>query len=156
MTDPSGPRPSDRFIPWYIVIFFVVQGAGFAWFYHLAHSTYTGVVTDNAYEKGLQYNNIISKSDAQDKLGWTSSFTRKNGALELSLHEKGRPLSRADVKLWFIRPVHAGIDQHLVMKETSNGIYTAPIHLPEKGLWDVRIEAVKDGRVYQAAQRMEF
>lgn len=156
MTDTTGPRPSDRFIPWYIVLFFVVQGVGFAWFYHLATTTYTGLVTDEAYEKGLQYNQVIARADAQAALGWTSEIVRKGSSIELQLKDHGKPLAGAAVRLWLVRPVHAGIDQELKMKETAPGLYAVTVTVAEKGLWEARIEAEKSGHTYQASRRMEF
>ena len=157
MSIQTGPRPSDRFIPWYIVLFFVVQTGFFAWFYHIAASTFTGMVTDRAYEKGLQYNQVIAKYNAQEKLGWTSEITRKGNGIQLILKDaRGNLLSGAKVRLWLVRPVHDGVDQHLEMQEMATGDYFSPLALPEKGIWEARIEAESQGHTYQSAKRMEF
>jgi nitrogen fixation protein FixH len=157
MTLQPGPRPSDRFIPWYITSFFVVQFALFGWFYHVASSSYTGVVTDQAYEKGLHYNQTIAKVRQQEQLGWSAVMARNGGAIEFILHDRAhKPLTGAIVSLWLIRPVHGGEDQQQEMKEVKPGVYSAIPAAPEKGLWEVRIEARKDGHSYQISRRMEF
>ena len=157
MTPQSGPRPSDRWIPWYIVLFFVAQFGVFGWFYHVASISYTGVVTDQAYEKGLQYNQTIAKAETQERLGWSSTLVKSGGGIQFELRDRDKnPLSGAKVFVWLIRPVHSGIDQNFEMKETVAGAYYATVAVPEKGLWEVRIEVRKDGHTYQAAKRMEF
>lgn len=157
MTSHSGPRPSDRWIPWYIVLFFVGQFGVFGWFYHVASASYTGVVTDRAYEKGLHYNQIIAKAERQAQLGWSATITKDGGGVRLVLQDRDKkPLSGATVSLWLVRPVHSGIDRRLEMEETQAGVYDAPVAVPEKGLWDVRIEVHKGGDDFQAARRMEF
>ena len=157
MTSQPGPRPSDRWIPWYIVIFFAAQFGLFGWFYHMASISYTGVVTDQSYEKGLQYNQTIAKAESQARLGWDAAITKNGSGVQLVLVNRDKkPLAGAMVSLWLTRPVHGGIDQKLEMKETQTGIYYAPVALPEKGLWEARIEARKGGHSYQAVKRMEF
>lgn len=157
MTFSTGPRPSDKWIPWYIGLFFVVQFAGFGWFYHLASTSYTGLVTEQAYEKGLQYNQTITKAEEQAQLGWTATIVKGEDGIRLSLRDQDKkPLSGATVFLWLVRPVHSGVDQKLQMKQSEAGVYYAPVAVPEKGLWEARIEASKGNKHYQAAQRMEF
>ena len=152
-------RPSDRFIPWYIVLFFVVQFPLFGWFAWLACSTYTGVVMDKAYDKGIKYNDTIEKAEQQEKLGWTSDIATKHvsaGEVEVtfSLKDKsGAPVTGAAVRLWLIRPVQDGMDQHLIMKAVGEGVYQVTAKLPAPGLWEMRVEAVKDQARYQVAKR---
>jgi nitrogen fixation protein FixH len=153
----SGPRPSDRFIPLYIALFFIVQFGMFGWFYHVASASYTGVVTDEAYEKGLRYNQTIAKAEEQAKLGWAATILQKDGSIQLMLKDSDqKPVTGANVSLWLIRPVQAGTDQQSSMKEVSLGVYNAPAVVPEKGLWEVRIKASKDGQSYQSSRRLEF
>lgn len=153
----TGPRPSDRFIPWYIVLFFVLQTIFFLWLYHIAASTYTGLVTDKAYEKGLQYNQVIAQASAQAELNWTAKIDPKADGLQLTVQDaQGHPISGAHVRLWLIRPVHDGVDQKLDMPETSPGHYFSHVAVPEKGLWEARIIVKKDSLSYQASRRMEF
>lgn len=148
---------SGKFVPYAIAAFFVLQAILFVWFYNVATSTYSGLVTEGAYEKGLKYNQTINQAEKQKNLGWTSSIKKKNGGVEFILKDKnGSPLSGAHVILWLVRLVHDGADQHLEMKETSPGHYFSAAVLPEKGLWEARVESEKDGKTYQTARRMEF
>jgi len=153
----TGPRPSDRFIPWYIVLFFVVQAVAFAWFYHVATRSFTGLVTEEAYEKGLRYNAVIAQAERQEQLGWTVRMEKAGGGVLISLNDReGKPLSGARVRLWLVRPVQSGMDQRLEMTETAPGTYFTAVSVPERGLWEARAHVEKDGHSYQASRRMEF
>ncbi|MCE9507971.1 MAG: FixH family protein [Alphaproteobacteria bacterium] len=157
MSRMTGPQPSDRFIPWGIALFFAVQAIGFAWFYRISTATSPGLVTDSAYEKGLQYNDVIAKAAAQDLLGWTSAITRKNEGIEFALRDgQGKPLAGARAHLWLVRPVHDGEDRQLEMKETAPGHYFAALAVPEKGLWEARIRAETPKGAYQSSERIVF
>lgn len=55
------PPLKDRIIPWYFVMAFAVIFAVNGLFVYLATSTNKGVVTENAYEKGRDYNHIVEE-----------------------------------------------------------------------------------------------
>ena len=55
----------DRLIPWYFVIAFLIVFTVNGFFVYMAIRTNHGVVTENAYEKGLEYNAIVKKVQAQ-------------------------------------------------------------------------------------------
>lgn len=157
MTTNPMPRPSDKYIPWYIVAFFVFLTVLFGWFVYIAEHTYTGVVTDEAYEKGLAYNAVIAAADAQEKMGWGSSLSYKDKRITFSLHDKqGKPVTGATVTMWFYRPVHDGKDSEVGMKEQGTGVYAAQQLPSQPGLWEIRVLAVKGEDRYQTSKRMEF
>jgi len=56
----------DRIIPLYFVAFFVVIAIFDGIFVYLATSTHSGVVTENAYQKGLNYNQYIDAYNQQE------------------------------------------------------------------------------------------
>lgn len=154
-------RPSDRFIPWYIVAFFVVQAVIFSWFVHLAHDSYPGVVTEKAYDKGLRYNDTIEKSLLQQKLGWSSTLdgAYKDGwaLVEFNLKDAhDKPLTDVAVTLWLVRPVKYGMDFSVEMKPSADGRFVAKTQLPARGLWELRVRAVKGTQDYQASRKVSF
>lgn len=155
-------KTSDKFIPWYFVLFFAVQTALFGWFAYIAHKSHTGVVIDEAYKKGLRYNQVIAQADAQEKLGWRMDIDAKRGAdgnaaVAVRLKDRdGKTISGARVKLWLIRPVQDGMDQRLMLQAAGNGLYTGTAALPAPGLWELRAEAEKDGHRFQVSRRAEL
>jgi len=155
-------RKSDKMIPWGFALFFVVQFALFAWFIRISYHSHTGVVTEDAYNKGLQYNDTITKAEAQKSLGWTAEITAaeaggKKARVTLRLRDKdGKAITDARVRLWAIRPVQDGMDQNTNMRQEENGVYAATLNLPAPGLWEIRILAEKDGKTHQASQRVNL
>lgn len=149
------PRPSDKFIPWYIVLFFIVLSFVFGGFAYVAKKTHTGLVTEQAYEKGLDYNSTIEQSQAQDALGYMSDIAMKDGTVYFALVDaNAMPIMGAAVKLWLYRPVHDGGDMHVEMIEVHKGQYEAKIAPPEKGMWEIRIHAVTPTVNYQVSKRV--
>jgi nitrogen fixation protein FixH len=65
----NNPSPSttrhdtrrDRIIPWYFVMAFMVVFAVNGVFVYTAIHTNHGVVTENAYEKGLKFDHIVAE-----------------------------------------------------------------------------------------------
>ncbi|MCH2038403.1 MAG: FixH family protein [Rickettsiales bacterium] len=78
----------DKLIPWYFVMFFVFLAIVDGTFVTIATSTHRGLVTDNAYEKGLNYNETISAYDAQKNLNWDSTLHYEQPLLTFALKDE--------------------------------------------------------------------
>lgn len=152
----TGPRKSDRFIPWYFVGFFALLFMFDGVFVYLATSTHTGVVTEQAYQKGIDYNETIAAADARDALGWQSEITYStDGQLNFSVQDAADGIiSGAKVVAEMTRPTHNGVDFDQPLQETAPGVYQAPIKFPLDGVWDVRIYVTWQQKQFQTAQRI--
>ncbi|MBV8061047.1 MAG: FixH family protein [Alphaproteobacteria bacterium] len=164
MTDPtpsSGPRPSDKWIPYYFFIFFGIMVLTLVPMCVIAVRTGTGVVTDHAYEKGVSYNQDIKAAGEQAALGWqtqisVNSTPQKTTSISFTLTDRdGRPVTDATAQLVLSRPTQAKMDQKADLKETSPGLYTATLSA-DAGVWDVDISATKDGHNFQASKRVQI
>jgi nitrogen fixation protein FixH len=153
-TNTQQPRPSDRLIPWYIVLFFVAQTVTFAFFTYIAKTTYTGLVTEQAYEKGLAYNSTLMKAEAQEALGYSSKISYSDGKITFLLKDRNsKSITDAKVTGVLFRPVRDGMDMDFDMK-IHNGFYSAQVTLPAPGLWEIRVHAVTSLGTYQASKRI--
>lgn len=154
-TQTEKPRKSDKFIPWYFVAFFV---ALFIWdgiFVYTATSTHTGVVEDNTYNRGLNYNETVAAADRQAALGWQSNVTlSREGTLSFALENaEGKALRGANVKAQFFRPTQAGQDFIVGLQETGSGTYQTVIRtIP--GQWEVRVFVRWKQQRYQTSKRI--
>ncbi|MBF0177074.1 MAG: FixH family protein [Magnetococcales bacterium] len=152
-----------RWGPWRLSLFLfalVVILANVALVYY-ASASWTGVVTQNPYEKGLAYNKVLAEQQLQDSLGWQGTLqtgTPRVGAPEpmvFTLTQRdGTPLQGAAVTLQTFRPVAAGHDQHVVLSEIAPGQYTARISFPLPGVWEVKISAIAHQAAFRHAQRI--
>ena len=143
-----------RFLAWMLGSFgvvFAVNGV-FIW---LALSTWSGLVTDHPYEKGLAYNQTLQEAKAEAALGWHSEFDFKNHRLLVRFHDHaGMALDRLRVEARFVRPASDGADQVLPLEATGNGGYAGSVTLPLPGQWDVLITAEGRAGTYHLARRL--
>jgi nitrogen fixation protein FixH len=109
----------------------------------IAIRTQPGVVTHQAYERGLAYNTAIAAANAQTERGWNGDITLDGNILRFTLRDRdGTPLSNAHVSGRLIRPVVDGMDQDLLFTDIGNGIYQTNLVAPAPGQWNVMINAL--------------
>lgn len=101
---PSGERRS-RWIPWVFVggMLVVVVVNGFMAFY--AISTFTGLTTGQAYDRGRAYNNILAEAARQDALGWTARVRLEDGRIALSVTDRAGAAVPGVVEAYLQRPI---------------------------------------------------
>ena len=152
--EATGMRDSDKWIPWYFVAFFAVLAVLDGVFVYIASSTHTGVVTENAYNEGLRYNQTIAAAEAQDQLGWDASISYDNDKLSVALVDANNTaIEDAIIEALFIRPTQDGGDFRLSVAEQSPGLYEKIVSAP-MGQWDVRIYVTWKQKQFQSAQRI--
>jgi len=153
----STPRKSDKFIPFYFVAFFLFLFAADGFMAYLAVSTHTGVIEENAYERGVDYNKTLAEKSMQKDSGWSSTILLTDGqSLGFDLADRdGIKISGAKVTADIVRPASAGDDFTQDLFETeAPGHYATKISFPEKGVWEIRIRAEKDGTLYKKYKRV--
>jgi len=148
---------------WYPYIFIgmlglvmVVNGA-MAYF---ATSTFNGLITENAYEKGLKYNKTLAVARQQSDLGWTVEAksvpgqTGHNATVTISYLDKtGHGVDGLDVQALVDRPNVTGAEQRVAFEPKGKGLYSVDVTFPEAGQWDFDILAANDGSTYQLQRR---
>jgi nitrogen fixation protein FixH len=143
-------NPKDKWIPWCFVIFFAVIAVLDGIFVYMAVSTQTGVVTEQAYEKGLAYNELLEQAKQRPEINQKASY--KDGVLSWSLANKDEsPISNAVVTAHIKRPVQDGYDFDITLSHKGNGLYEADITLPMKGLWQAGLNSEWDNQKYQTS-----
>ncbi len=153
-------RPRSWWIPWAFVGFFVVVLGANGIMVFFAFDSWTGLATEDAYTKGLAYNEQIADARDQQSLGWKTELNfapngTQRGRLELNLKDRhGTPIEGASVMAAFVRPTHAGHDIELVLEPAGVGRYAAEIALPLAGQWDVRLRAEHERGDYRLERRI--
>lgn len=153
-------QPRDRWIPWYFVAFFIVLAIIDGTIVIIAIRTQTGVVNKHPYEQGLNYNQIVKASDAQNILGWKGDIifntdTNNNGKLNFILKDKsGKVLEPENVTAKITRPTQDGIDFEVKLNASKSGVFTTDIKFPLAGLWEIRIFAKNGSNGYQQSKRI--
>lgn len=150
-------RRRGRFVPWIIVAFYLTFMSALIGFVVIAYQHPPSDATQEAYEKGLDYNTAIDKGRAQAKLGWTSSLSVENKVLTFVLKDAaGQGLDGAVTRVWFVHPDTSALDRSVALTSAGKGRYTAPVSLPMAGQWEVHVTAEVKGQQYQRVQPMEI
>jgi len=145
----------NKRIPLYFVAFFVVLALLDGLFIYLATSTHTGVVTQQAYEQGLNYNRTVAQAEAAEALGWKITTDLKGEQFRATLRDaKGQPIEDAIVTATWFRPTQEGHDFTTPLAPVGEGVYAAEVTTPILGLWEVRVNATWQQQNYQHHQRL--
>jgi nitrogen fixation protein FixH len=128
----------------------------------IAFITSPGLVEENYYEKGQDYEQNINKIKAErNALAWsyTTDFPgnpviNKKSHYSFNLVDKyGVALIDADVSFTAYRPSDADADFKIKMIETVSGRYEANITYPLKGIWQFTITINSDTDTFSFTRR---
>lgn len=118
-------------------------------------TSYDGLVEDNYYSRGLNYQKDIDRTKLQEKLGWTASLNHTDNTYTvIARNLNNTPLEKAGVSLNFFRPSKSGFDQDVFLKEVSPGIYQASADLKLKGNWNVTTEIRKNNSLWKKKEKI--
>ena len=130
-------------------------------FLYAALSTYTGVVAQEPYRKGLHYNQRIAAAERQEQLGWSTDVAlRPDAGLLLEVRDReGRPVSNLLISGVLGRPSTNQHDRSVTLSEVEPGRYAVPVGSLSPGAWLVNLEAVWVGTgdkepVYRLRKRL--
>lgn len=143
--------------------FGIVVAANAALLY-FAITSWRGLETENAYEKGLAHNTVLADGQAQAGLGWTVAvrFDRspnlgdaRQGQLIISVRDAaGESVGGLNGRALVRRPIGTGDDWLVELEPAERGVYRAHLSLPAAGQWDVRLELEGGPRPYRVRRRI--
>jgi nitrogen fixation protein FixH len=118
---------------------FLVNGA----MIYSAISTYSGLVANEPYRKGLAYNERIAADERQGRLGWIETLELgRDGRVTFLLTEAdGRAVRGLKVDGVLGRPSTNRLDVKVVLAETEPGRYETRTDSLAGGSWLVTLEA---------------
>ena len=165
------PRADGWWYPWIFVFGMLVVIAVNIVLITYAIGTFPGLDTEDAYQKGLAYNQTIAAARVQEARGWhldiryaphpdeASANGRAasvhEGELVVTLRDNaGEPLYGLDVSAALIRPTRGGLDTRISLQPAGSGEYRGEATLPLPGQWDVRVFARRGDEDFQATRRI--
>lgn len=152
------PKPKKSKIIYFFFAFFAVVLAVNIFYIYISKKTWRGVVTDDPYHKGLNYNDTLKEVAKQKVLGWTVKVdfrpgVTKQGILMVTVQDKNlRYINDAKIYVTFKRPAQEGSDFVLPVP-FEDGIYKARVNFPLEGQWDGEVAVRKDQDTYQDVKR---
>jgi nitrogen fixation protein FixH len=125
-----------------------------------ALSTYSGLVANEPYRKGLNYNERIAADERQAGLGWSDAVEiGRDGRVALQVSNRdGRPVTGLKIEAVLGRPSTNRHDVRLTLGEAAPGRYEAQTAPLGEGSWLIAAEARVDARaedpVYRTRRRV--
>ena len=136
-------------IAWVSILigFFIISGTRI----YFAVTTSPGLVVDDYYERGQDYEENILKRRARDP-GWKMKILvpkyvdiAKPTLFGFSVMDKeGNPVTPDAVTFYVYRPSDKNLDFSVPMEQIESGRYQAEISFPLLGVWDILV-SVKNG-----------
>lgn len=148
----------------YVGVFGVVLAVNLVFMFSAIH-TFSGLSTEQAYDKGLKYNEEIEAAKQQQALGWSvtaevNARARSEQAPHAAdivvtiLDKDGKPVTGLDVKAAFVRPTSEGHDSGAMLSEQGAGRYVISPALSLGGQWEMTVSAHRGNLNYRFAQRI--
>ncbi|MCB1760684.1 MAG: FixH family protein [Gammaproteobacteria bacterium] len=149
MSDKQSAWRSPWVIAWVGILVAFVLVSGFR--IYLAVQTNPGLVDENYYERGQEYEQNRLKRLARDP-GWKMKLSEppkidigKPGRFDFQVTDAtGAPITPDSVTFYAYRPSDAKEDFSLPMEVVGPGRYSAEVSFPLLGAWDILI-SVKNG-----------
>jgi nitrogen fixation protein FixH len=120
-------------------IIFAVNGV----LLHRALSTHGGIVANEPYRKGLEYNRRIEADERQARLGWQTNATADaTGQVTVEFNDaQGQPVRGLFVSATLGRPASNREDTAIPLFESSPGRYAGSVGALPPGAWLLSVEA---------------
>jgi nitrogen fixation protein FixH len=150
--------------PWvigWVALVLVVLGVNITMVY-LAMRTSPGLVVEDYYERGQDYEKNMFSKRAQDP-GWHMTidvpkqlFAGNHIPVNFSIVDKaGVPVQPDSVTFYAYRPSDAERDFSMPMEQQAKGLYSGKPQFVLKGVWDILVSARVGDQEYNVGQRIE-
>lgn len=158
----ASAAPRRSWIPYVFVVGMAIvfaMNAALVWF---ALSTWTGLVAERPYERGVAYNRVLEAEARQAALGWRAeiAFTPRPGATNAGtiaitiLDHEAKGLAGLVVEVSVERPLENLAPIRLEPVYAGAGRYVAEVELPRRGQWNVSVHAAQGGDSLIAVNRI--
>jgi nitrogen fixation protein FixH len=158
----NGPARKSLWIPGLFVLGFLITIAVNGVLIYTSVSSFSGLETDSAYERGVHYNQALTLAAANAETGWhaepkVSDAGNNARKLEITIIDRtGAPVTELQVKAFLVRPTNAGMDDAVVLTDLGNGRYAADFTPKALGNWELRLQAKRGDVTWQQVQRIYF
>ncbi|MBL8688126.1 MAG: FixH family protein [Rhodospirillaceae bacterium] len=143
-----------RWIPWTFAGGMLVVIAVNAVLITAALRSFPGLVVQRPYDRGIAYNEELRQDRAQAAIGWSMVPTFADGRLTVRVSgADGAPVAGLVVRATLSRPLEILPPVEATLAP-SGDVYGAPIELPRRGQWEVRIRATGGEGSYRGIYRI--
>jgi len=157
MSLPPARQQRSNIVPWLFVAGFVIVIAVNGTMMWLAISSFSGLYSGHARDRGLHYNQVMAEQRDREALGWTieTSWQANDGLLGLRINERdGTVLAGASVVVDLVRPAEKRAPIRIGMTPEGGGRYAGAVALPARGSWDADIVIEARGHRFAITRRL--
>lgn len=161
MSETTGKGRWDQWIPRSFILFFIGLAALEIWFVTMATRTFSGLVTDQAYVTGLNYNEILEQRAAEAKLGWVTDldFAQGNGlrgAVTLAVADaEGQPVAIDEIRATAERMSRHPQIKAVEFSVQPGGFASADLAVPLAGRWFLRLRIARGEDVIHIIEEVD-
>lgn len=138
LSTPEASRRYGRFVLLCFVVFFGLIFVANIFLVSTALKTHKGVVSENAYQEGLDYNKTIAAYEQQKLLGWHITPSVRKDLLAITVkNAQNKPITKAQVRAFVTRGDQKQFDQKITLSEKTQGIYQTDFQFAAKGKWTI-------------------
>ncbi|MDF3046899.1 MAG: integral rane protein linked to a cation pump [Candidatus Midichloriaceae bacterium] len=139
-------QKNNHYIPTLIVCFIIFFTLIIIGFFYIAQSTFTGEVTEKAYQKGLDFGKIYQTSLMQPDKSVLAEISIINGKVILKLNTT---FENFNLEGKIVKPVSFEHDVPLNFEKNSSAKFYEAIFPPlTPGNWEIRVKVVAGGEDY--------
>jgi nitrogen fixation protein FixH len=137
-------------------VIIAVNGALIYW----ATASWPGLSSDNHYERGLEYNEVLEAKRQQAALGWSiqadlgQPLDGKADLIVSLTGKTGQPLYADNVTAELRRPAVEGFDSRMQLVSLGEGRYRGEAELPQPGVWDLVLLIERGADQHVSKQRL--
>ncbi len=147
---------------WIVVGLLGVQMAGVVMMMRIAKDDAGFAVEPDYYEKAVRWDETARARASAERLGWGAEATLgpvigRGGERELRVvvNAAGTGLTGATVRAEVFPHARSGQRSRVELVELEGGEYAARVAAVRGGLWEVRLEVMKDGAAAQVSTTVE-
>jgi nitrogen fixation protein FixH len=120
-----------------------------------AVSSWNGIATSRAFERGIAYNRLLAAAAAEEALGWQADISYRDGSLIVALREAdGGPIDGAAVVAEAQRPLERQTFMSAALDGAGEGRYVATLGEMRRGQWEIRLSVVRNGAAAHVTRRL--
>ena len=126
-----------RWIPWVFVAGMLLVVAVNGTLVVAALTTFTGVTTGHAYDRGRTYNDVLHAAARQEALGWRAEVRLDRSGLSVRVLDRDGGLLTGRLDGVLLRPLE-GTELPLDFAAVGSRFWAA-VHPPLPGQWEARL-----------------
>lgn len=148
-----------RWMPWIFVAGMLLVVAVNGVLIFMAVGTWSGLVVERPYERGLGYNRALAAAERQDALGWAikariDSGPSGNQLVVEAMDRESRPLNDLRIDVVLERPLGPRETLKTELRRIAAGHYAVSLPPLARGQWQARIAVSVGGDAMHLSRRL--